>query len=243
MEQSVVPVKADSPIWADQLGQRAAEVPPRYSMSSADRPAGVPPLAPFAIATESDWHATLRSLQANLKELHRAKRRARFRARFADRLMRRVRSTVFARRTGAAEDSNSDIETQGSVALDVVDQESRAQSIRVLEELVLADMRKLVHIHPDPIMQVEWAARSDRFAEALAHADSGSAGMGYDLATLDLETRRESIFFDIAKGFGLLVLTPVALALAALFGAGAILYGVGKLISGLGHLLTLGRFR
>jgi hypothetical protein len=57
---------------------------------------------------------------------------------------------------------------------------------------------------------------------------------------------REHILMPIAKGLGLLIAAPLALAFGivggAVFTAGSILYGVGKVVQGLGSLFTGGLF-
>ncbi|KAG8697851.1 hypothetical protein FRC11_014807, partial [Ceratobasidium sp. 423] len=54
--------------------------------------------------------------------------------------------------------------------------------------------------------------------------------------------QREHILMPIAKGLGILIAAPLALAFGivggVIFTAGSILYGAGKLVQGLGTLLT-----
>ncbi len=57
------------------------------------------------------------------------------------------------------------------------------------------------------------------------------------------EKKKESILAGISKGLGIIVLTPVVLSGAVLFGAGAIAYGTGKFLVGLGHVATCGKLR
>ncbi|CAE6441603.1 unnamed protein product [Rhizoctonia solani] len=61
------------------------------------------------------------------------------------------------------------------------------------------------------------------------------------------EEEREHILMPIAKGLGILIAAPLALAFVivggAVFTAGSILYGVGKVVIGVGSLLTGGMLR
>jgi hypothetical protein len=54
---------------------------------------------------------------------------------------------------------------------------------------------------------------------------------------------REHILMPLAKGLGILIVTPFALAGGIIFAAGSIIYGAGKVVQGLGNLLTGGVFR
>ncbi|KAG8712970.1 hypothetical protein FRC08_013844 [Ceratobasidium sp. 394] len=54
---------------------------------------------------------------------------------------------------------------------------------------------------------------------------------------------RENILMPIAKGLGIIIVTPFILAGGVIVAAGSILYGVGKVVQGVGNVLTLGMFR
>lgn len=115
---------------------------------------------------------------------------------------------------------------------------SRQQEIRIHEELILAGMRRLAAIHPDAVQRAEWGLREAQFARALETGEGGSAAL-----EAEAENKKETVLAGIGKGLGIIVLTPVVLAGATLFGAGAICYGTGKFLVGLGHAATCGKFR
>lgn len=93
--------------------------------------------------------------------------------------------------------------------------------VKATEELVIAAMRRLASIHPDPAIQGEWNERADKF----------STGE---------EKEKEGIAEGVGKGVAILLVTPFALAGGAVFAAGAMVYGIGKIVVGLGNVLTLG---
>ena len=122
-------------------------------------------------------------------------------------------------------------------------------------------------VHPDPVVQVEWDSRAEAFSRSLRASSGSTATEGSivlsdaeDAATIDLEGARgkrrqhravrllapsdkDTIMMGIAKGFAIVLCTPIVLSAGAVFGAGAILYGTGKIIIGLGHVATCGRLR
>ncbi|KAG8743062.1 hypothetical protein FRC10_000444 [Ceratobasidium sp. 414] len=54
---------------------------------------------------------------------------------------------------------------------------------------------------------------------------------------------KEHILMPIAKGLGIIIAIPFAVAGGVIFAAGSILYGAGKVVQGLGSVLTGGTFR
>lgn len=82
-------------------------------------------------------------------------------------------------------------------------------------------MRAVGDAHPEP------AIRDEYYAQAAAFERSDKAG-------------KNKIVHELGRGFAVLLVTPLALAGAALVAAGAVLYGTGKVVAGLGNLLTRG---
>ncbi|TDL26909.1 hypothetical protein BD410DRAFT_763097 [Rickenella mellea] len=97
-----------------------------------------------------------------------------------------------------------------------------ASSIHEAEECVVAAMRRLAEIHPDPKVKKQWTER----AHAFANAD---------------DDHKLDVLKDIGKGVAILLATPFMLAGGVVFAAGAIVYGVGQIVVGLGNLLTFGQ--
>lgn len=114
----------------------------------------------------------------------------------------------------------------------------RQQEIRIHEELILAGMRRLAAIHPDAVQRADWGLREAQFSRALETGEGGIEALDGEK-----EKKKESILAGISKGLGIIVLTPVVLSGAVLFGAGAIAYGTGKFLVGLGHVATCGKLR
>jgi len=92
------------------------------------------------------------------------------------------------------------------------------------EKKLVKAMKRVGNSHPDPQVRDHWLQKALSF-------EKGN------------KKDKTNILQDLGKGLGILLLTPVALAGAAMFGAGAIIYGVGSFIKGLGNLLTAGHFR
>ncbi|KAJ1300165.1 hypothetical protein OPQ81_011917 [Rhizoctonia solani] len=102
--------------------------------------------------------------------------------------------------------------------------------------------------------QAQVALIEERTAEAMrrvADAYGGEAGGNWNRQAEILMNanpeERENILMPIAKGLGLLIAAPLALAGVIVVGAvgavGGVLYGVGKVLQGLGGLLTAGMLR
>jgi hypothetical protein len=88
-------------------------------------------------------------------------------------------------------------------------------------EKLVAALRRVEEEERDPKVKEEWRERAKAFL------GGGNA-------------ERAGILDDIVKGLGLLLITPVLLAGAAIFAAGAIVYGAGSLVKGLGNVMTGG---
>jgi hypothetical protein len=97
-------------------------------------------------------------------------------------------------------------------------------AIRLAENLVVAAMRRVAQIHPDPEERQHWMQRATDFVEA---DDKG----------------KEHILEGLGKGLLILLATPFAVAAGAVFAAGAIVYGAGKVIGGIGQVLTFGKLK
>lgn len=89
-------------------------------------------------------------------------------------------------------------------------------------------MRSIGDAYPDQERRTHWYRKADEYEKANPE-------------------EKEHILMPIAKGLGLLIAAPLALAAGivggTLFAAGTILYGAGKVVQGLGGLLTGGYFR
>lgn len=87
---------------------------------------------------------------------------------------------------------------------------------------IIGTMIQLASLHPDARVKDEIKKQAERIESA---------------------DDKENVFRDFRKGVGLLLLTPFALAGAAVFAAGTLIYGSGKIVIGLGNILTLGKLR
>ncbi|EJD00145.1 uncharacterized protein FOMMEDRAFT_159791 [Fomitiporia mediterranea MF3/22] len=197
----------------------------------------------ISAATEAEWYETLRELQENLTDLRRARKRT---SRLAT--ISRVTPQCLRPRNHGVDES--------------------AREARVLEELVLAGMRRLAIIHPDPLVQAEWDSRAEQFSRSMHYDDDGTAAdegaialdgaesvaagdlegaraqrSGRRIARLVARDEKDTMLMGLAKGVGILLFTPVALAGAGVFGAGVMLYASGKIVVELGHMMTFGRLR
>ncbi|GAB1527075.1 hypothetical protein RhiTH_010250 [Rhizoctonia solani] len=94
-----------------------------------------------------------------------------------------------------------------------------------IEERIVAAMRSVGDAYPEGETRRNWYRQADAFFNAN-------------------DEEREHILLPIAKGLGILIAAPLALAFGiaggAIFAAGSILYGAGKVVAGVGSLLTGG---
>lgn len=97
-------------------------------------------------------------------------------------------------------------------------------AVSTLENIIVTTMRRIGDAYPEGETRREWHGRANDFERS------------------DPE-EREHILMPLAKGLGILIATPFALAGGIIFAAGAIVYGAGKTVMGLGQLLTGGVFR
>ena len=97
-------------------------------------------------------------------------------------------------------------------------------SICVIDRKIVAIMRLVGDAYPAGETRNEWYRKADVYEQGDAE-------------------EREHILMPLAKGLGIIIATPFALAGGVIFAAGAIVYGVGKTVMGLGSLLTGGVFR
>ncbi|KDN44226.1 hypothetical protein RSAG8_05699, partial [Rhizoctonia solani AG-8 WAC10335] len=100
--------------------------------------------------------------------------------------------------------------------------------IALIEERIALAMRGVGDAYPAGDARANWHRQAEQFRNANGE-------------------EREHILMPIAKGLGLLIAAPLALAgvivVGALGAVGAVLYGAGKVVQGLGSLLTGGKFR
>ncbi|KAG8736239.1 hypothetical protein FRC12_017719 [Ceratobasidium sp. 428] len=97
-------------------------------------------------------------------------------------------------------------------------------SVAALDEQISDIMRSISQAYPAGENRTYWQNTHRNF----------QAGSAQD---------KEHILMPIAKGLGIIIATPFALAGGVIFAAGAILYGVGKTVLGLGNMLTFGAFQ
>ncbi|KAF8603614.1 hypothetical protein BDV93DRAFT_556312 [Ceratobasidium sp. AG-I] len=96
-------------------------------------------------------------------------------------------------------------------------------AVHSIEIKIAATMRSLGDAYPDEESKREWREKADAYEQ------------GNDV-------EKEHILMPLAKGLGILIATPFAVAGGAIFAAGAIVYGAGKTVEGLGNTLTGGAF-
>ncbi|EUC59864.1 transmembrane protein, putative, partial [Rhizoctonia solani AG-3 Rhs1AP] len=110
------------------------------------------------------------------------------------------------------------------------DARSRGDTARVarIEARIAQTMRRVGDAYPNEETRQHWYRQAENFEKATPE-------------------QREHILMPIAKGLGILIAAPLALAFGivggAVFAAGSILYGAGKVVMGLGTLLTGGWLR
>ncbi|CEL54205.1 hypothetical protein RSOLAG1IB_11603 [Rhizoctonia solani AG-1 IB] len=135
-------------------------------------------------------------------------------------------------------DPNPDPEEKIRIALralqELFDKRTEARNRRDQDQVALIDgeiaqaMRLVGDVYEDENTREHWYGQARNLENANAE-------------------EREHILMPIAKGLGLLIAAPLALAFGivggAVFTAGAILYGVGRVVGGVGSLLTAGIFR
>ncbi|KAF8603615.1 hypothetical protein BDV93DRAFT_606615 [Ceratobasidium sp. AG-I] len=97
-------------------------------------------------------------------------------------------------------------------------------AVHSIEIKIAATMRSLGDAYPDEKSKREWREKADAYEQ------------GND-------AEKEHIPMPLAKGLGILIATPFAVAGGAIFAAGAIVYGAGKTVEGLGNTLTGGAFQ
>ncbi|KAH7332990.1 hypothetical protein B0J17DRAFT_631977 [Rhizoctonia solani] len=99
--------------------------------------------------------------------------------------------------------------------------------VAAIEGQIAPAMRRIGDAYPQQDTRDHWYQQAERLENATPE-------------------EKEHILMSIAKGLGLLIAAPLALAFGivggAVFAAGSILYGVGKVVVGLGSLLTGGMF-
>ncbi|KAF8603612.1 hypothetical protein BDV93DRAFT_155774 [Ceratobasidium sp. AG-I] len=94
----------------------------------------------------------------------------------------------------------------------------------VIDNRIVATMRLVGDAYPAGETRIEWYRKADVYERGNTE-------------------EKEHILMPLAKGLGILIATPFALAAGVIFAAGAIIYGAGKTVMGLGNLLTGGVFR
>ncbi|CAE6360471.1 unnamed protein product [Rhizoctonia solani] len=105
---------------------------------------------------------------------------------------------------------------------DAADRGDKAQ-IAALDQQIVSAMHSVGNAYPDEESKDAWHAKASQYESSTAE-------------------ERENILMPLAKGLGILIATPFAVAGGAIFAAGGILYGAGKTIQGVGNLLTGGVF-
>lgn len=96
-------------------------------------------------------------------------------------------------------------------------------AVKEIDEQIVVTMRSVGDAYPDDESTAAWYAKADQYHSSNAE-------------------EKENILMPLAKGLGILIATPFAVAGGAIFAAGGILYGAGKTIQGVGNLLTGGVF-
>ncbi|CAE6437460.1 unnamed protein product [Rhizoctonia solani] len=96
-------------------------------------------------------------------------------------------------------------------------------TVKALDQEIVSAMHSVGDAYPDEESKDAWHTKAKQY-------DSSSAD------------EKENILMPLAKGLGILIATPFAVAGGAIFAAGGILYGAGKTIQGVGNLLTGGVF-
>lgn len=237
------------PDYAPRVVRRDLASPPPAALAS---PTGTSSYQLSALSAASpsnrDWLATLQELQYNLTALADAK------APHAQTRMHVV-SSPFVRRLFSSRSLRSSRKVAVKGKRDAesgLDYQARTQRIRVLEELILAGMRRLATIHPEPTSQTEWALRADAFARAMMTGSSADATLesmyrdvssGIKKPQSDEGYERETVLEGFMKAFLILLLIPVTLAGALVAAFFALFYATGKIFTEICHALTFGKFK
>ncbi|KAJ1305628.1 hypothetical protein OPQ81_000625 [Rhizoctonia solani] len=95
--------------------------------------------------------------------------------------------------------------------------------VKALDRQIVSAMHDVGNAYPDQESKDAWYAKAGQYESSSAE-------------------EKENILMPLAKGLGILIATPFAVAGGAIFAAGGILYGAGKTIQGVGNLLTGGVF-
>ncbi|CAE7221849.1 unnamed protein product [Rhizoctonia solani] len=98
------------------------------------------------------------------------------------------------------------------------------EQVTVLDQQIVSAMRSVGDAYPDEESKDAWHVKAKQY-------ESGT------------EEEKDNILMPLAKGLGILIATPFAVAGGAIFAAGGILYGAGKTIQGVGNVLTGGVFK
>ncbi|CCO34938.1 hypothetical protein BN14_09049 [Rhizoctonia solani AG-1 IB] len=105
---------------------------------------------------------------------------------------------------------------------DAANRGDKAEMAAVDQHIVSA-MHNVGNAYPDEESKDAWHSKANQYESSNAE-------------------EKENILMPLAKGLGILIATPFAVAGGAIFAAGGILYGAGKTIQGVGNLLTGGVF-
>lgn len=100
-------------------------------------------------------------------------------------------------------------------------EEGKKEKMEELQPRILAAMRAAADIHLDPGVQLTLRTNADNWEEAS-------------------DEERAKQLHPILMGLGALLVTPFALAGAAVVGAGAVLWGTAKLLQGIGQGIAMG---
>ncbi|GAB1524266.1 hypothetical protein RhiXN_06100 [Rhizoctonia solani] len=95
--------------------------------------------------------------------------------------------------------------------------------VSALDREIVSAMHNVGNAYPDQESKDAWHAKASQYESSSAE-------------------EKENILMPLAKGLGILIAAPFAVAGGAIFAAGGILYGAGKTIQGVGNLLTGGVF-
>lgn len=111
-------------------------------------------------------------------------------------------------------------------------------------------MRRLARIHPDPRVKAEWNTRADEFSASIQpddEATSKSRGKNTENSQGGFKGRAtrllakvddDSALVSLSKGVGMVMISPIVMAGAPAFAAGAIaMYGSAKLYFGVRRII------
>ncbi|KDN46679.1 hypothetical protein RSAG8_04059, partial [Rhizoctonia solani AG-8 WAC10335] len=97
------------------------------------------------------------------------------------------------------------------------------EQVKALDQQIVSAMHSVGDAYPDEESKDAWHTKASQYES------SSTEG-------------KVNILMPLAKGLGILIATPFAVAGGAIFAAGGILYGAGKTIQGVGNILTGGVF-